>query len=462
MTCIHRHIGACLVLGLMLLCPAITGAQENAPSVIQLALTPAAPGKPALQHRLHMDVADRSAGDAATLYMSAVIGWEPSPEDSNNIDELLKLPMAELNARISSFHLPPGRLEILHIAARREQCNWEMPYREQGFATLLPHLGAMRNMARFLAIQTRWQIHQKNHAEAIRLLQTGLGMSRHLNEDAVLVQQLVGAAISRLMLERLDEFVGSPGAPNMYWPLAQLPQPFHDIRETLGWERKITSHVFSNHTDDTLENLSAADFRKAERMIREVMGAPMGVKDDAATVLMALKAYPEAKKFLVDRGMPADKVNAFEPHQVIAMAMVRGHREVIDEMLKLHGLPYWQAQEAMKKVEKDFENIRMQQPWNPMLQLLPALSMANQRLMLVDRKIASLRLVEALRAYAAAHGGKFPASLDDLNDTPAPIDPMTGEHFKYELRGDVAIIDCTFFDRGRPAQGWRYELTIAK
>ena len=454
-----------IAIGLALLTalwPGATRAQENAPSVIRLNLSPVAPAKPALQHRLHLDIADRSPGDAATLYMSAIIGWQLSPEESSNIDELLKLPMAELNAGISRQGYAHARFELLHIAARREQCNWEMPYREQGFSTLLPHLGPMRDAARTLAVHTRFQIHQRKHDEAIRLIQTGLGMSSHLNQDAVLVQQLVGAAISRLMLERLDEFVGSPGAPNLYWPLAQLPRPFHDIRETLGWERKITSHIFSTQTDDELENLTAAEFRKSEGMIRSVMGASRGPNDEAGTVLMALKAYPEAKKFLADRGMPADKVNALEPHQAIAMAMVRSHREVIDEMLKLHGLPYWQAQEEMKKIEKNFENTRMQQLWNPMLHLLPALSMANQRLVQVDRKIASLRLVEALRAHAATNGGKFPASLDDLKDTPAPVDPMTGEPFKYELRGDMAIIDCVHQDRGRPAQGWRYELTIAR
>jgi hypothetical protein len=393
--------------------------------------------------------------------MSALIGWNPTEESSTAIDELLKGPLDQVTSqKTGHLGLPLERLEVIHIAARRQQCNWEMPYREQGISTLLPHLGPMRDVARSLAIQARAAINQRDFDEALRILQTGLGMSQHLNEDAVLVQQLVGAAITRIMLDRVDEIIGSRGSPNLYWSLAQLPRPIHDIRPTLGWERKVFSHIFPSYTEENLEALTAADFRKGVQTLNGVMGGrPQG--DEFGMVMIALKAYPEAKRFLGERGMPADKVEALEPHQAIALAMSRGHREAIDELVKLHGLPFWQAQGEMKKVEKDFENSRMQQPWNPMLQLLPALSMANQRLVQVDRKIASLQLVEALRAHVATNG-RFPASLDDLKDTPAPIDPMTGGAFKYELRGDIATIDCTYQDQGRPAQGWRYELAIAK
>ncbi|HEX5269924.1 MAG TPA: hypothetical protein VFW33_05535, partial [Gemmataceae bacterium] len=82
----------------------------------------------------------------------------------------------------------------------------------------------------------------------------------------------------------------------------------------------------------------------------------------------------------------------------------------------------------------------------------------------LDRRIAALRCVEALRLYAAAHDGKLPVALADVKEVPIPDDPMTGKPFAYKVDGDTATItagpppgDPT------PAQNTLiYELTLRK
>jgi hypothetical protein len=48
----------------------------------------------------------------------------------------------------------------------------------------------------------------------------------------------------------------------------------------------------------------------------------------------------------------------------------------------------------------------------------------------LERQIAVLRHVEALRQYAADHDGQLPARLSDLT-VPLPPDPVTGKPFEY-------------------------------
>lgn len=83
--------------------------------------------------------------------------------------------------------------------------------------------------------------------------------------------------------------------------------------------------------------------------------------------------------------------------------------------------------------------------------------------MRLDQRIALLRHVEALRLYAADHGGALPAKLSDVA-VPLPDDPVTGKPFLYELAGTTAHL------RGSPPLGQQndaafnihYEVTIQK
>ena len=57
----------------------------------------------------------------------------------------------------------------------------------------------------------------------------------------------------------------------------------------------------------------------------------------------------------------------------------------------------------------------------------------------VDRRLALLQVVEALRIYAADEG-KLPDGLEDIHAVPIPIDPVTGKAFQYTLEGNRVIL----------------------
>jgi hypothetical protein len=56
--------------------------------------------------------------------------------------------------------------------------------------------------------------------------------------------------------------------------------------------------------------------------------------------------------------------------------------------------------------------------------------------------MAALTAVEAIRSYAAANG-RLPDTLDEITETPVPLNPVTGAAFEYGLDGGEAVIRDT-------------------
>lgn len=81
----------------------------------------------------------------------------------------------------------------------------------------------------------------------------------------------------------------------------------------------------------------------------------------------------------------------------------------------------------------------------------------------LDRDLAALQCVEAIRSYAASHGGKLPASLADLTEVSVPGDPTNnGEPFRYAVTGSKAILESFLPPGGSEKEQVRYEISISK
>jgi hypothetical protein len=74
-----------------------------------------------------------------------------------------------------------------------------------------------------------------------------------------------------------------------------------------------------------------------------------------------------------------------------------------------------------------------------------------------DRQVATLRVIEAIRMYAATHDGQLPNTLSDITEVPVPDDPVTGLPFEYKLENSKARLSGpTFRD-----VALNYEITMA-
>jgi hypothetical protein len=97
-------------------------------------------------------------------------------------------------------------------------------------------------------------------------------------------------------------------------------------------------------------------------------------------------------------------------------------------------------------------------------QLLTRLDMILLARARIDRKLAALRCLEAIRLYAAGHGGKLPPTLDDIKDVPVPSDPVAGKPFRYRVAGGKATLYGPAPDKYPAHEGTvvHYELTLTR
>ena len=81
----------------------------------------------------------------------------------------------------------------------------------------------------------------------------------------------------------------------------------------------------------------------------------------------------------------------------------------------------------------------------------------------LERQLAALRVIEALRMYAAGHGSELPDKVADVTEVPAPDDPVTGRPFEYSRDGETGtLVSRQVPDHRRPIPGLRYRVTIRK
>jgi hypothetical protein len=134
-----------------------------------------------------------------------------------------------------------------------------------------------------------------------------------------------------------------------------------------------------------------------------------------------------------------------------------------DDLRKWASLPYAEAAPYLEKAVERF-HARSKGPSRATIAaaLVPAVHRVLAAPMRVDRKIAALRCVEALRLYAAAHGGKLPARLDEITEVPVPHDPQTGKPFEYRPDGKRATLSGPppAGEKGHAGNTLRYELTL--
>jgi hypothetical protein len=183
------------------------------------------------------------------------------------------------------------------------------------------------------------------------------------------------------------------------------------------------------------------------------------------------RALPDARAALLATGVPAERVDAMPPVQVLVLADYLNYRNYLDRFSALWTLPYGQAEGHMEALAAELApNENGDVPIRPgvlsdgfFTHLLPAVVNIRRAQVRVQQRVGLLRCVEAVRLHAAANGGELPASLGEL-DVPVPVDPATGEPYHYSVQGDTAAIRNTP-PKGKEGQAGydiRYEVTVRK
>jgi hypothetical protein len=448
--------------------------QDVSQSSISLVLRPAAEPSPALKYRLLPERRSLVPGNAAVFYHRAIELYDQAaqqaarrmePGEFAAIDEqatgawitgpLESIPIDQARQRLETYRTA---LVEANLGSRRQTCNWEFDLRSEGAELLLPEIQNMRALLRLVALKARIAVIDGKVDEAVEWLQTGYAMARHVTEGPILIQGLVGVAMSRVMTKPLEDLIQAPGAPSLFWALADRPRPFIDLAEAMDGERFLLEREISSLREldgapwslekarTFSEELRTKLFRLAGYAARSTAGSDSASIEDWTSKLglaaLVAQVYPEAKAALVARGRSVAQVEAMPAVQVAALHTFQSYQELRDDVFKWTGVPYHQAHNRFDDV---MTARKVQCETNPLLQLfrvlIPAVRSVQMAQLLIDRQLDAIQCIEAIRIYGAAHG-KFPAALNDITEAPVPLDVATGQPFGYRALGDHAILSA--------------------
>jgi hypothetical protein len=396
--------------------------------------------------------------------------WTETPK-AWNLLSIDKIPLADARKFLQQEH---NLLRQLDLGARRRTAEWNYTL-DQGnpIEILMPDTQSMRNYAPMQILQIRVALAEGDFPRAAHHLQTGFAMSRHVNEGPFLIGSLVALILASQFTGCVADFIERPDAPNLYWALATLPHPLIDLRQVLDHEFRMVEGVVPELEDLDRERTPEQWDAILRRIRTQLYGLPQEGKPpklpdwypkDSAPEDSATKSHdlPAARAFVArTKGLTADKVEAMPASQVLLLYMADTYRKDRDAWYRVAYLPYPQARPFLEAAQKQFLALRSSEA-HLLSQLFPAFERILYRQIAVERNLAALRVIEALRIYAAAHDGKLPDKLADVTEVPVPDDPGTGQHFKYQREGDTATLISQVPGDPIPNQGLRYRVTIRK
>lgn len=444
----------------------------------KLVITPARIPSPALKHRLMPHLHEMRPGNAALLYQRAhspewfAFTYRPEPHFKSmyeRIHEAGDTPLSKLTKEKINF-LPTHMLKEIDLGARRIHCDWEMidRIREEGFGMLIPDVQSFRTYGTLLSLRTRLHLLDRNYDSAIHSLQTHITLARHVSEAPILINVLVANAILSLALRDLEEMTELEGSPSLFWAMTDLPRPLVHYDRAVEGERLITEVVWPGIRealkDPGRAPLTVEQLQVGLKNLIYVDGGTLGNKLGIA--FLASRSYPKAREVLLARGFSEAQLDAMPVLQVSMMYAVIEYDRLYDAQAKWRRQPFWIARPGM---EKDFEAFLEARDHHPDVSrlpamIIPALETVRESQARVERKLALLQTIEALRLYAGLNKGKLPASLADIKDLPLPVDPMTGKSFEYQLADGKATLFAPVPPgmAATPTNMQRYEITVAE
>jgi hypothetical protein len=329
----------------------------------------------------------------------------------------------------------------------------------------------MRGLMPMIVLKARVEAAQGNYPAAIRTLATGFSFSRQVGDGPFLINGLVGIAIANFMSGTVPDLIERPDAPNLYWALATIPRPLIDLRRAEEIEQNIVELQFPELADldrtRTAEQWDAllVAVRKASRLLAEMSGGPKPSTAGPAVEDRASKSpdLPSAKKYLTDRaGMKAQEVDAMPASRVLLLWIVRYARELFDDQYKSAYLPYAEARSASNAAAQRLNSAPDTEGRRFGTIFLAAVSKVIDAQARLERSLAALRVIEAIRMHAAGNGGQLPNRLDQVTEVPVPDDPGTGKPFEYVRDGATATLSSRIAGESLARTGIRYKLTIRK
>jgi hypothetical protein len=449
------------------------------PAPVELTVTPMAEPKPALRFRLLPISAELNPGNAAPIYLR--LRHELSEEAWKQIGEkhdawsglsLDKLPRSDARKFVDQW---TGSASLLRIGTRRRDCDWAYPLAEQRqdvISILLPDCQSMRQWAYLLQIKARVETAEHNLSQAIDTIETGIAFGRHVGQGPFLINNLVGVAICSIMLDRVEEVLAQPDCPNLYWALTALPCPLVSIRDALETEQRMGENLIPElalvdepHSRAEWAALLENLYVRLRNLARKV------TSDEKANARLSAQLDVDLASFRQAQLAPAQeylkntlqldpmRVKVMSNDEIVARALVGRYRDMRDDYFRIAYLPWREARSQSVAAEAQLKTISTG-PLAVLAELQSRFMSCLDAQARLDRRVAALRVVEAVRLHAASHDGRLPEELKEIVEVPVPEDPATGKLLEYRREGAGAVLALPEAGmKGRPTPPYRITLT---
>jgi hypothetical protein len=445
-----RYLFAVLVLGTPLL------AADPVNRSVSLTITSAATPRPAFKHELLPPAPERLAGNAAMGYLRAGLlrpstALEGVPSvPSAVLDTWATVPIDQMPIEKLRDYLKPHNdaLEQLDLAARRRTCDWQLETLDRPqmtFALVAPSLDTCRELSATLRFRTRLELAENRFPAAQRSLQTSLQLAKHLGESRTMLETLVAYNALQRPLSSIEDWIGRPNSPNLYWALASLPQPLIDSRTMFAHEKQSLRGNLGLPDGWDRQPISDAD---ATKLIRSAFASlkthpvqtrlvadliEFGESEELLTMLAGLG--PSAKRALVASGSPRATIEPMSNAQAVLVRAIHEVDAIVDEhVAAILREPHqaWAEWERLLARSADREKEWRRDPLAALLDRFqgPLFWVVQGSQLRDQRRIQQLRVLEAIRSHVAITG-TLPESLAAITTVPVPNDPFTGEPFRY-------------------------------
>ncbi len=447
---------------------------DKQPNIYRMTVSPAPEPKPALKYHFLVPPVDQIHANAATLYYKAMSieeervamrQFDEALSNDEKYDQLYSGPLDRFPQKEAEGYvrwLDAGYFDSIREAARCSHCDWMDDIRQRGISTTLPQAQSSRQFCNLLALRARLQVAQNKLEEAVDTLLAGYAWSRNLGHSPTLVQCLIGMAFQGVLDEQAATLIAAENSPNLYWAFTDLAEHPVDLRQALSYESRLLEFTFHS-----LAEIDRRIFTPEEALQLANKDLPditnRGDHNIVNTLLWALELQPEARKYLLEHGYTVERLDAMPVLQEVMLYRWRQFEVICDDYFKWLMLPDNEVADGFSRSYGVMRATELEGKDAPFTSLLPAVQAASYARYRTMRFTNMLRIVEALRMYAAEHG-RWPERLADITSVPVPVDPFSKKPFQYSVKDGVATIDPPAdaeLPGGAPASR-RYELKLRK
>lgn len=442
---------------LLLLCGPLA-AEE--PKPIELVIEPRAIETQVLKYRLLPAETELKPGNAVPILLR--MPWEQTPWMTKVYPTLHEWDERPLNApEWATFDgaLKENFFNEMRRAAYRREAHWEYPLGETQtpYLILLPDVQGLRVfLAGGLSAKTRYHLSRGEFDEARECVLVGLANSRHMAQTPFYVNQLVALAIQRKMMDRVGEMIAQPNSPNLYWALGTLPDSLIELDRAASLEGNLFASTFPAVHDldrprdakewskmarqlvellQELGELRKVEKPKEEGSVVEQFLQRLNFEEKSRLSVLIKHAREELPELL---NISAEKVAAMSDDEAGIRWYVRKRLERDQLAAATITLPPREAWPQLKRLRVEINSMQEKTGTkgfdflDPTAMFISAWSQ--------QRKVQSLRVIEAVRHHLATHDGNLPKTLNEIQDLSIPLDPLTNQPFQWSVDGQTAVL----------------------